>query len=54
MDKEKEEGVLDAIAQAAKMSMEATVEGVTSAATNIVNAVTENKAAAKAEKAFNH
>jgi hypothetical protein len=39
MDKEKE-GVLDTIAQAAKTSMEATVEGVTSAATNIVDAVT--------------
>jgi hypothetical protein len=39
MDKEKE-GVLGTISDAAKTSMEATVEGVSSAATNIVAAVT--------------
>jgi hypothetical protein len=39
MDKEKE-GVLGTIAEAAKISMDAALEGVSSAATNIVAAVT--------------
>jgi hypothetical protein len=39
MDKEKE-GVLGTIAEAAKTSMDAAIEGVSSAATKIVDAVT--------------
>jgi hypothetical protein len=55
MDKEKE-GVLGTIAEAAKTRMDAVIEGVSSAATSITEAVTgwHNEEVPKAEKAFDY
>ena len=41
MDKEKEEGVLGTITDAAKTGMDAAIEGVSSAATAVADAVTD-------------
>jgi len=53
MDKEKDEGVLGTVTDAAKTGMDAVTEGLSSAATSIAEAVTGTTREA-AEKAFNY
>jgi hypothetical protein len=54
MDKEKEESLLGTITDAAKTSIDAAVEGVSSAASAIAAPSLAQQKAPKAEKTFDH